>query len=105
MSDKFIENIKKMSTPSKIALIIALIRILSILFSKNKDKMCQKTSKIMQVLFYSVIYVFILNWLCSNDWCWASWILITSQLIYILITLLLVFSIMGFMSCLKNNNQ
>ena len=108
MGDQF-ENFKNsklgtdvlnMSDPGKIALIFVLIRILSILFKKYRNY--DKVFDILRIALIGVIYIFLLNWLCSNNMCWASWIIVSVQLIYVLTTLLMLFSIIGFVVSLRD---
>lgn len=99
----FGQDIIKMSLPGKIALVLALMKIINIMFEKyNNNHIFSKMSKILHTLFYSVIYIFLLNWLCSNNKCWMSWIILCFQLIFTLITVLMLFSIVGFVSSLKD---
>ena len=105
-SSKFGQDIMQMSNPGKIALVLVLIQVVTTLFKKYKDykthPMFARVFEIARVLFFGVIYIFILNWLCSNNMCWASWVILCVQLVFVLITILMLFSIIGFMISLKD---
>jgi hypothetical protein len=99
MNNKLIQDIILMSTPGKIILLFILLIIIYILFKKNNIN--NKIKNILKIIFVGFIYIFILNWLCNNNMCWASWIMVITKLIFICITLLLSLSIFNFTSSLK----
>jgi hypothetical protein len=99
MNNKLIQDITQMSIPGKIILLLILLIIIYILFKKNNIN--NKIKNVLKILFIGINYIFILNWLCSNNMCWASWIMIITKLIFICITILLSLSIFNFTSSLK----
>lgn len=104
-NSQFGKDIMQMSNPGKIALILVLMNIVRTLFKKYKNYynnlILYRIYAVARVLFVGVIYIFLLNWLCSNNMCWASWVILCVQLIFILITILMLFSIIGFFVSLK----
>ena len=86
-----LQDILNMSMPSNIVIMLILFKIINIIF--NTHNFDTKIKNTIKLLFYGIIYIFLLNWLCSNNMCWASWILVSYQVIYLLFTILFLFSI------------
>jgi hypothetical protein len=108
MSDKFVADISEMSMPGQIILVLVLIQIVNIYLSKYTGPET-KLIRVVKYLFFASIYIFVLNWLCSNNMCWMSWIMVISHIAYSLITIILIFSIINFISSMnyryKINNK
>ena len=86
---EFITYIENMSTPGKIEALLAMVSMINILFDKSENKL----TNMIKIMLLETIYIFILNWLCNKNFCWASWsILIVHFVFYIVITLLFVFA-------------
>lgn len=94
--DNILKNeIINMSIPGKIAFIFLLFNISIIIFKKNTifDTLFSKLYNITRILIFGIGYICLLNWLCKNNFCWASYLLLFLNLIYSLLTLLLIISI------------
>lgn len=101
MTNKFIHDISAMSQPGQIILIITIIQLIDIYISSyigTKNKVVH----IIKYLCIASIYIFILNWLCSNDMCWASWTIVIGHIIYAVITIILIISILNFVTAINN---
>ena len=114
MANNFLDNILKFNTPGILSLIMSVLKIINNfhLYFKSKNKNENENEnknenkneiknineliiKTIKNIISSIIYIFILNYLCNKNLCWASWILLFSQIIFIIITLLFVFSIIN----------
>lgn len=97
-TNKYVKKILTFNYPGIFAIFILVINILNNFYIYNKSKKKEKNKLIIKTIkniIFGVIYISILNYLCSNNMCWVSWILISSQIIYTIITILFIFSIIN----------
>lgn len=104
------KDITKMSTPGTIATILLLVRVL-ITFLDKPDHVTHpgraRLVRTVEVLFYGIIYIGVLNWLCSKGetWCRVSWGLVIVQIAMILVTALLVLATIRFLGDLAQKQK
>ena len=97
-TNKVIKNILTFNTPGLLGVFVLVINIINNLYIYNKSKKKNKNKLIIKSIkniLFGIIYISILNYFCSNDLCWASWVLISGQIIYTIITILFLFSIIN----------
>ena len=98
-----IDFTQQSSLPARIVLIFTLISVINILLYTTSVDI--KIAMIAKKLFYGIIYVFILNWLCSNNLCWASWLIVMTQILYVFVTLVFVINLLKMASVLSRERE
>ena len=97
-TNKVVKNILTFNTPGILGVVILVLNIINNIYLYNKSKKKNKNKLIIKTIkniLFAIIYISILNYFCNNNLCWASWVLISGQIIYTIITVLFLFSIIN----------
>lgn len=97
-TNKILKNTLTFNNPGLLGIVVLLIRIINNVYLYNKSKKKNKNELIIKNIkdiMFGIVFIFILNYFCSTNLCWASWILVSGQIIYTIITVLFLFSMIN----------
>ena len=87
----WLTQVLSMSPPGQLVLFFVTLKVINAMFRGLTDR--HRTKRLWQSVLGAILVIFLLNYLCYQNYCGLAWSIVVAQLLYLLVTILMVNSV------------